>query len=1076
MMQIEIMRVAALCATGIIAISSMACSAAGGAAVKNIPGEVLVLDRAEAVAPWNTKALGGNSVTVATATDLVREGAASIRWKCVGHERERFGFAVPKGKRDWSAYDQVQFWCYSAKHTAAAVYPMVQDKKGEYRAGLRINWEGWRLITISKKDLGKDWSWADVPNFGSKVDWKNVRNFGFEEHSYRELGFYPVVDTDLRIDSVVLTKRILAGTMRNEIGTQSGPFVYVVRVKNLSDQPRTCRISTLQQRGPDPANEVGVEVTPSVLNIRPGGTASAKVTFTVPPERIARPQTLRGLVVSVYATLEGHAVPQLEFRIPCQRFYYDSLDVKHPRLYVDDKRLAEIKQLIESDERVRKMWEGILKSADSALTSTVGQSKDGRQRLYKGVELAFAYRMTGKKKYADRVRKYVEMALKWEALNAERKPTSPRKTNLATGHNVMNLGIMYDWLYDVWTPEERKALRGLIVEKGLKAHYTDCRIRYVWGHPYDSNWSAVVSGGVGVGALAVLGDEPDASRWAEFGTQRIERIAESQGIDGGNAEGTSYWNYNMRYCDFYADALRTATGGKYNLFRLQPFYYKTCYYYLGTLMPEGQWANFADAWHAGNYKGPIETPSLNDHFLRMASEFKDGYLQWKARTSGGGLFGLFWYDPSVKQVAKETRPLATVYRGSQFAVLRGTNEGVDGVAMAMRAGSNSEGHGHFDILNFVVSGYGYQLAADRGPSQYGAPGYFGFTRHKNALAATFAHNCILVDGEVQIWGREVQALYEQFFHSPVADYLQADGSKVYPPELLNKWKRHVLFVRPRYFIMWDEMTSPKPVDYEWRMHTWSEQRDTPQTIPHGAIATTHAYNRRPDKAAQIKIGHAAWPDPHKTVIDRIPYDPKVHRNDSDKRRGFFVKTTPAGAKTDKWTLLTMLFPVDKADSEGRGEFEPIEAEGALAVKIGDAKKPGGPDTVVVSLTEGAVEVGAIRLQGRAAMVSGEKVPRRYALVLGTKLASGEADLISSDRPVTAAFELKGRILSGSIQASQETEVKLFTGRATKVRLTINGELVEATPRRGLVSVKVPASNMAEFLSHQDEKIGYQTYE
>lgn len=1076
-MKAEKFRMVVICVAALVAFCCGICVAEESSAVKNIPGEVLLLNAADDVAAWNTKAIGGNSVEVASEKDLVKEGSAAIRWKCVGFERERFGFALDEGARDLSGLDQIQFWCYSAKQTAASVRPVIKAAKTEYRASLRINWEGWRLITIPMNRFGDDGSWADVPDVGKDVKWADVKSFGFEEHTFREMGFFPLTDTDLVIDAVTASKKILTGTLKNEIGTQEGPFVYVARIRNLSDKPRTCTLSYIQQRKTLPSEAIGVKITPTTLEIAPGAEATAEVTFSVPAGLMNDPLQLRHLIVSIYPTLTGQTIPQMEFRVPAQRFYFDSLKLAHPRVLLNPEKIAALKELITTDERAAKMWEKVLKNADKRLTGTPGERGDRREQLFPAVQLAFAYLMTGEKKYAEKAREYVEYALKWKYFTNNPRREWPRTSNLSTGHNTMNMGLAYDWLYDFWTPEERDVILKNIVEKGLAAHYGDCRTRYAWGHPYSSNWTAVVSGGTGVGAMAVLGDEPDGSKYAEFGTQRMEWVVEAQGLDGGSWEGTSYWNYNQRYSDFFADALRTTTGGKINLFAVQPFYYKTCYFYLGTIMPEGYWANFSDAWHAGILWGPKPSPDMSPHLLRMASEFKDGYLQWKAQNSKVNLFSLLWYDPSVKPVETETRPLAQLHRGPDYAILRASNGDTDAVGLAMKAGNNSEGHCHFDVLSFIVSGYGYQLAADYLPSKYNS-GYFGFQRDQNKRAATFGHNCILIDGQGQTWGREVNSDFTEFFHSEAADYIQADGSKMYSSELLSKWKRNVLFVRPRYFVMWDEIASPKPVEYQWRMMTWSEERDRPQVTKHGAIATSCAYPKFKDKAAQLKVAHTSWPVRRTTLIDRFSFDSEVDRWSSTKRRNFFIKTI-TNEKTDKWTLLTMLFPVDRADSEGRGEFEPIHADGVIGAKISDTKSITGPDTVLVNLGDGPVKAGDIAFTGKAALVSGEKTPQRYVLILGTELTRGDVILVSADKPVTAAITLDNGTLVGSIEAKEETTVTLYTCSARSFRLKINGKRIDVKTPEGPTAplrLKVPASTTPEFLARQHDTIGEQTYE
>lgn len=1033
--------------------------------VHDIPGEMLVLDTVDDVSRWNDAAVGGAASPIRSEAELVREGAAAGRWRPSGTVRERIGFAVPENKRNWDAYDRVQFWCYPSKHNYAAIHPWVDDGNGSHRAPLKIDWVGWRLVTVEKR------------RFKGKVDWSDIRAFGLEERTYsgQTSRLCPRADTDLVIDSVVLTKKILEGSLQNESGAQQGPITYVARVRNLSGETRGCRLTFDQARHGSPTDEIAVTIEPAEMEIEPGKEAIARITFDVPAQLMADPKRLRHLAISVHGTLEGHPMPQFELTVPCRRLYFDTLRLGHPRLLVTAERMARVKQPIGEDERARTMWQGVLADADAIVSEPVRQPKDTRTILTPLWPLAFAYLMTGDLKYARKAQEYVKVGLRLRSFrNTQSRKYGERQTDLSTGHYTMDLAVAYDWLYDFWTPRERTAIARQLVRRGIEPHYLDCKVRYAWDHDYVSNWSAVATGGVGVGALALLGDIPDASRWAEMATDRIERTAEAQGLDGGSYEGSTYWTYLMNFMDTFADALRVATAGKLNLLRQQPFWRRTSYFWLSCVLPEGELVSFRDSHYYGNLTGPIESPRVPNHFLLMAAEFGDGYLQRYALNARGGAQGLLWYDPAVAPIAEERRPLAQLSRGPKLALLRSANE-ANAVFLALRAGSNDEDHGHFDILNFIVSGYGYQLAADYGPGRYSAPSYFGPGRHKTRRAATFGHNCILVNGQGQTWGPGVEGRIVRFFTSRVVDYVCADGSTAYPSRLLDTWKRHVLFVMPHYFVLWDEMASPKPVGYEWRMMTWSEDRDPPSLTEHGAVTTVCAYERQPDKAAQLKLAHASWPIAFETAVGKFPYDPEVDPDGSDAARNYYVRTSPA-EKTARWTLLTMLFPADVNEREGRGDFTPVQAVGAIGARIGDAKDPKGPDTILVSVGDGEAKAGDLRLRGKAALVSGRDDTTRYALVCGERLVRGGTTLVSATAPIIASAAIRGAECAITVQARLGAEVTLHTGDAETAVISTDDHTVELRPVGGTVTVRIPQSGIDDFLRDQSRVIGEQSYE
>ena len=258
------------------------------ATLEDVPGEVLVLDSLDQVDAWTDQVLGqgpDRATALGNEAALVREGRGAGRWGCLGKRRERFGMDVVGAKSDWSGYDQVQLWCYAAKRTVASVQPLVTWAEGESRAPLKIDWVGWRLLTIPKSRFAGR----------GEPDWSHITGFGFEEHTYYHMGFYPLTDTELVVDGVVLTKKIIEGSLRNGKGSQAAAdgIVYTVRIRNLSDRERICSMSAEQSRDGELVDEVGIAVTPPQLTVPPRGELTAAVTFTVPARLMAQPRSLR---------------------------------------------------------------------------------------------------------------------------------------------------------------------------------------------------------------------------------------------------------------------------------------------------------------------------------------------------------------------------------------------------------------------------------------------------------------------------------------------------------------------------------------------------------------------------------------------------------------------------------------------------------------------------------------------------------------------------------------------------------------------------------------------------------------
>ncbi|MCB2216083.1 hypothetical protein [Desulfofustis glycolicus] len=62
--------------------------------------------------------------------------------------------------------------------------------------------------------------------------------------------------------------------------------------------------------------------------------------------------------------------------------------------------------------------------------------------------------------------------------------------------------IGYDWLFDVWTTEQKEVLRNAIIDYGLTPYLTAHEEQASW-LTSESNWNMVTNGGIGLGALAI---------------------------------------------------------------------------------------------------------------------------------------------------------------------------------------------------------------------------------------------------------------------------------------------------------------------------------------------------------------------------------------------------------------------------------------------------------------------------------------------------------------------------------------------------------------------------------------------
>ena len=142
---------------------------------------------------------------------------------------------------------------------------------------------------------------------------------------------------------------------------------------------------------------------------------------------------------------------------------------QHPRLITSAKELALLKGRVSEDAQLREWHSKLAERARRILTDRPSRYEipDGlrllstsRRVLDRSYTLALLYRLDGDRRFAERL---------WQELEAAAAfPDWNPKHFLDTAEMTHAFAIAYDWLFDVWSPEQRRVIRTAIVEKGLE--------------------------------------------------------------------------------------------------------------------------------------------------------------------------------------------------------------------------------------------------------------------------------------------------------------------------------------------------------------------------------------------------------------------------------------------------------------------------------------------------------------------------------------------------------------------------------------------------------------------------------
>lgn len=275
----------------------------------------------------------------------------------------------------------------------------------------------------------------------------------------------------------------------------------------------------------------------------------------------------------------------------------------HPRLYVLDSELPEIKSLIQQDPQVKGWYKILEDRAEKILTEPpiqhkligprlLGQSRAALERIS---TLAFLYRLDGDQRKAERARR--------EMLTAASFPDWNPSHFLDVAEMTHALALGYDWLYGYLSPEDRLVVRKAIVEKGLQEGLRAYE-KKAWWTESPINWNQVCNGGLTLGALAVADEEPEvAGRMIDLARHSIVIAMHTFAPDGGWIEGPGYWGYTTEYTSYYIAAVESALGTDFGLTSM-PGFADTGMFRIQSTGPLGLTFNFADAEPEAGHGSP----------------------------------------------------------------------------------------------------------------------------------------------------------------------------------------------------------------------------------------------------------------------------------------------------------------------------------------------------------------------------------------------------------------------------------------------------------------------------------------
>ena len=523
----------------------------------------------------------------------------------------------------------------------------------------------------------------------------------------------------------------------------------------------------------------------------------------------------------------------------------------HPRLFLTKERVKELRAAIKTTHA--PFWEELRKQADDAVKSGPPKYQGngtGRWGFEQGWErgaasrmetVALAYVLTGQQQYLDSVRDYARAICGYETWGGYGWLDG---MDLATGHQLCGLGLVYDWCYDDLGDELRQTIRETLVRRAsamFEATATEKRwwprsdvennYWVIWQRGYLQNHLWINMCGVGVAGIALFEEVDETHQWIGLALDKFERTMVALGPDGASHEGVGYWAYGIEHLLKFMDISRDLLDVD---MYATAWFRKTALYRQYTSLPTG-------AWDSGNNAidiGDCGRSNWNIHQLyALAKEYKDGHAQWLAQqlnkngsgSNRGTWINLLWYDLAVPE--KSPSDLPTLYHFDDIDIVSARSDWSGNESLVffkcgpyighkaiqeVQYSPAASHHVHPDANNFILFGAGEWLIRDDGYRSKWTDQHNTFLI--NGKGQTGEGLMLCFDGR-ELHRRKARPRILQATSTPEFDQITGDATEAYPLDSgLIRFVRHLLYVKPDVLIVVDDIVADSARDLELRFH------------------------------------------------------------------------------------------------------------------------------------------------------------------------------------------------------------------------------------------------------------------
>lgn len=531
----------------------------------------------------------------------------------------------------------------------------------------------------------------------------------------------------------------------------------------------------------------------------------------------------------------------------------------HSRLLYPRAELDQVRATLETTRK--RSWQACVRAADRALDTdapqypTYHKTEDDQTRRLEYVEyfryirgyidrdlmnLSLVYLMTEEDKYADAAKRILLEIASWPTDDADVTSVSAKWGDEPGLSYSKCAHFAYDWLYHTLNDAEKKLVFQMCEDRAWQTYRRLTRMNYLTnpGSSHDGRLIAYLTDM----AVSMAGESEGAKTWLDYSLKAMTTFYPHwAGYEGGWAEGAPY---GLWYNGFYIPAfecLKQTTG--FDLWQ-RPFFNNVRYFFFYCTSVRGEIRPFGDSAENGG-PGARGGSGYADLMWHHAHRFDDPHVGWWVNQiqgwSGGSGRTSLLFDDDVPAKAPTDIPQSRAFRGVGWAGLHGDFADVDNDTFFLFKSSpyGSVSHSHADQNCFAIMKGGKALAI---PSGYYGPSY-GMAHHAEWTRSTKANNGVLVNGEGQIIrSAKANGHLVDFEDRKGLTYVSGDATAAYMGKL-DKWVRHVLFLRPGLIVMLDDLKAPEAAQYQWMLHAFDKM----------ALGDRQVISRREGKTMDVRL-------------------------------------------------------------------------------------------------------------------------------------------------------------------------------------------------------------------------------